>query len=282
MDAARLLIDKRADIDAICQIRAKDGLQANFTPLMLAAMWKHDGMVRLLLEKGARVSHAGRVRIERTVDIAMAAPHLSVMLGDKRVNRILKEADSMEAIIKAELTGLHLAVLLDDVAVIKSFLEHGADPDMPCQFDVEAKHRDYFHANFQVQLTPLHLAAWAGHETVAALLVDHGAEVNRKIQAGGTAALKSGAQINQEMQSQGTALHVAVGLRKEKVVRVLKENGADVGAKTRDGRTALQWADDQDGESTALKDMMKGFVRKLWRPFHDGSDGKGKKPKNNS
>ncbi|KAH8693665.1 ankyrin repeat-containing domain protein [Talaromyces proteolyticus] len=278
IDAAKLLIDKGADINAICQVRLEDGLQANLSPLMLAAMWKHDGMVQLLLEKGAKVSQTGQARIERTFDTAMATPHLSAMLGHEGVKRILKKADSMEARIEAELTGLHLAVLLDDVAVVSRFLEHGADPDMRCQADVELKHRDDLNANFQMQLMPLHLAAWAGHESVAALLVKSGAEVDAKIQAGGTAALEFGMRIDQKMKPGGTALHVAVGLGKEKVARVLIENGADVGAKTRDGRTAVQWAHGHDGEcirnsgierslESVSKDMKTGFVQKLRRVF---------------
>ncbi|KAL2844156.1 hypothetical protein BJY01DRAFT_215191, partial [Aspergillus pseudoustus] len=63
-----MLLSKGAHIDAPCHMRAKGGLEANFTPLMLAAMWRHDGMARLLLEKGATVSQVGQAKIERTID----------------------------------------------------------------------------------------------------------------------------------------------------------------------------------------------------------------------
>lgn len=295
VDAAQLLIDKGADINSICQIRVEDGLQADLTPLMLATMWKHDGMVQLMLKNGAKVSHIGKARFVRTVNTDIIAPHLSAILGYEGVNRVLRKVDNIEAKINAELTTLHLAAVLDDASVISRLLEHGADPDMRCQIDIDAKHQSKIDAHFQLQLTPLHLAAWAGHENnVTTLLVKGEADVDAKIQAGGKAALDFGLRINKKMQPGGTALHIAIGLGKVKVAQTLINNGADISAKTRDGRTALKCATDgQNGESIAQaiglrgmeestdvpsKDVKDGFVRKLRKAFYK-RQGNGKQPK---
>ncbi|PVI01295.1 hypothetical protein DM02DRAFT_627818 [Periconia macrospinosa] len=177
----------------------------------------------LLLEKAADISHTGQATIERKLHTATIGPHLSVVLGHEGVIRMLQKAESVEVRTEAELTGLHLAAILDDVAVINRYLEHNADPDMRCQANLVVGRRDN-------NLT-------ANVNVVARALIDH---------------------------------------------------GADVGAKTRDGRTTLQRADGPGGESTVLairhngmeksietiaKERKNEFLKKLHKFFHAKSKG---------
>jgi ankyrin repeat protein len=278
IEAARLLLAKGADIDATCYIQTEAGFQAQFPPLMLAATWKHDGMARLLLRKDATVSLYGQATIARNIDGTLAARNISVLLGDKRVGEVLKDVQGIHASIEAQLTSLHLAVLVGDLTVVNLLLNAGADPDTLCKLHImDDGGQHSLRADFQVHLKPLHLASWAGHEAVAGALLDSGANVNARIQAGGTASLPSGAEIKEEMQARGTALHMAAGLGHEEVVRILREHGADMCARTRDGRTALQWASEQGWATSSFTGMVRGLLWRLQRTFYNTRDGKDSK-----
>ncbi|OCK80016.1 ankyrin, partial [Lepidopterella palustris CBS 459.81] len=174
-------------------------------------------------------------------------------------------------------TALHLAALNGHSGVVKTLLQEGARANLQDDEGWNALHMAAWtgkkgvvdvlldqmdvHERGKDGITALHCAAGQGQRAVAELLINRGANVNTKDTYGWTAlhwASKKRHDLAKLRQLEfkddakltalhcavpgGTALHVAVGLRKEKVAQVLIQNGADVGAKTRDGRTALQWA----------------------------------------
>ncbi len=104
--------------------------------------------------------------------------------------------------------------------------------------------------------TPLYLAVKGEHIEVARLLLDRGADVNASISILGPALIPALAKrrvdlvillldrgANPNSQHGGkTVLHVAVTSQCFDCVRVLVEAGADVNAKTEDGKTPLHLA----------------------------------------
>jgi hypothetical protein len=112
-------------------------------------------------------------------------------------------------------------------------------------------------------ITPLYAAAVRGHVEVAKALLDGGADVRGATTANGRfplfevihsisdeakreamlkLLLQRGSDPNQPNRKIGSALHFAVVQKKPAVVRLLIEGGANLSAKTRDGKTPLDLA----------------------------------------
>jgi len=126
---------------------------------------------------------------------------------------------------EAGLTPLHTAVLFNDAARVRHWLEQGAAVDAAIVTDEPT--------NREAGSTPLHLAARDGRDALVALLLRHGASVDA------TNALAQ------------TPLHKAVG--HASVMRRLIEAGASVSARDASGRTPLHWAAyEPSGDTTGL------------------------------
>ncbi|OAR01858.1 hypothetical protein LLEC1_01794 [Akanthomyces lecanii] len=193
---AELLLDKGADIEA----RNTDGQ----TPLWLAVSAQHDGIVQLLLNRGANTEP----KCEGGTPLSMA------MASEKgaMAQLLLKNGADIEAKVDGDgYTPLIPAVASADGAPIQQLLDKAAI--------IEAK------ANVN-SYTPLILAAASGQDTMVRLLLDHGADMEAKDQAWGQKPLWWAANGG----------HTST-------VKLLRERSTDMDAKNNDGETLASGAD---------------------------------------
>jgi ankyrin repeat protein len=202
-----LLIDNNMDISA----QDKDGE----TALFQAEANGCDGVVRLLIDCSANISTKNIYRstllhkVATRKDAATVCLHRAVVYRYKTVTRLL----------------------------------------IDCKANVSAR-------TFFAKRTPLHMAAAAGREVLASLLIDCGADVSPRDRFGITplheavkrgcdstvrVIIDKGADISAVSKGR-TALHIATGRRgrhSEAIVCQLIDNGIEISAVDRNGRTAL-------------------------------------------
>ncbi|MEJ2702294.1 MAG: ankyrin repeat domain-containing protein [Sedimentisphaerales bacterium] len=219
-DIAKFLIEKGADVNI--------GDKRGYVPLVYA-LWNTDpNVVKMLLDNGADVN---------AKDIAMGytALHWAVLMENKESTQLILTAgadvsatsNSGETPLDvaaygvspaigelltangAEISSLHAAAYMGDLAKVKSFIDKGSDVN-------EKKG--------MIQISPLHSAAAGGRTEVAELLISIGADVNAQNSLG------------------QTPLHIAARKGHLEVVQLLMKSGGDVLAKDRRDRTPIDLA----------------------------------------
>jgi ankyrin repeat protein len=246
-----LLVDKGADVNV--------RVNGDGTPLVYA-VWNEDiDMARLFVSKGAK--------FDVKDDEGMTAFHYAVLQANREFVEFFVDKGS-------DVSGIHGAACMGDLAKVKNHLEKGTDVDIkdevgwtPLYWAVSMGQTDVAElliaegANVGINAkdgsTTLHQAARAGAVTLVRLLVDKGIDVNVKETYGNTplhaAASKGhslvsevlinyGADVNARTRNDSTPLHRAVLGGHTNVVKVLMGRGADVNAKDKRGYTALDWA----------------------------------------
>ena len=248
---ARLLVDRGADVNV--------RVNGDGTPLVYA-VWNEDmDMAKLFVSKGAEFNVKD--------DEGMTAFHYAV----SQANRELVEFFVDQG---ADVSSIHGAACVGDLACVKSYLEQGTNVDFkddvgwtPLFWAASMGQKDVAElliakgadvgANAKDSSTVLHQAARAGAITLVTLLVDKGMDVNVKETYGNTplhaasskgyglvteVLIDNGADVNARTQNDSTPLHRAVLGGHPDVVKVLMGKGADVNIKDRRGLTALDWA----------------------------------------
>lgn len=163
-DIVRLLIRKRADVDAI------DGKLA--TPLHLAAEAGRLDIVRLLLNNGANP--------ESRDEDGLTALHVAAKHDES--GRVVDALLAFDAEIDASddgdrCTPLHVACRFGHAGAVATLLENGADVN----------------ATDRARSTPLHVASGRGHRRILDMLLHYGADV-RAADAEGLTALHEAAR----------------------------------------------------------------------------------------
>jgi ankyrin repeat protein len=142
-------------------------------------------------------------------------------VGDNNiiVQSLLKDPDLLNAFSSDGFTLLGLASYFGHIALIKSLLEMGANPNIS--------------SNNQLKVSPIHSACAISNFHIAELLINNGADVNAK-------------------QMQGvTPLHSAAHNGQTLLAKLLIHNGADLNAKMENGFTPLSLALEKNFQETA-------------------------------
>ena len=246
-----LLVDKGADVNV--------RVNGDGTPLVYA-VWNEDiDMAKLFVSKGAK--------FDVKDDEGMTAFHYAVLQANREFVDFFVDKG-------ADVSGIHGAACMGDLARIKSHLEQGTGIDIkdevgwtPLYWAVSMGQTDVAELliaegtdvgiNAKDGSTTLHQAARAGATTLVTLLIDKGMDVNFKETYGNTplhaAASKghgltaevlidNGADVNAKTQNNSTPLHRAVLGGHPNVVKILMDKGTNVNIKDRRGLTALDWA----------------------------------------
>ena len=198
----------RGDVDAVRALIAVDPTAVDaddehrWRPVFHAALWRHEQVVRLLIESGADLAaHDGYV-----MHYAGEVP------GNKGIVSLLVQYGALDAHVLPtdDLSRQFLAaVFLGDVARVQSLVE--LHPGLATTPDGRGDQ-------------PIHHAARNGDTEVVRRLIEHGADVNARNPRG------------------HTVLYCAGGHGHLGTVQLLLESGSDADARfTQDGKTLLEW-----------------------------------------
>ncbi|KAL6824111.1 ankyrin repeat-containing domain protein [Trichoderma camerunense] len=233
VELVQLLVDKGADVEG--------GGNPERTPLRAAASNGRADVVQLLLDHGAQIE----AKIDTALLSATYEGHTDV------VQLLLDRGASIEAITKKrENTPLILASWKGHTEIVRLLLDKGAN--------IEAK-------SSVNKTTPLMTASEGGHTDIVRLLLDRGADIEAKNRSGVTALVAAfngekkdviqllinrGAQVDTRDEDGKTMLIRASAGGDTKVVRqLLAIDKINLDARDREGRTALQWATQNDHEA---------------------------------
>lgn len=207
----RLLLAKGAGVNA----RSKVGR----TPLLIAAL--HDGaseIVRLMIDKGADVKarDGGGLSVLQAAAFSNDAETVGLLLA-KGADPNSKDEAGFTPLIAAASNGDR------NKEVVRLLLQHGANVNVACGETLETVKNGPLALG---RLTPLLSAVPQGNYETVELLVNAGANVNAKDVRGLTPL----------------ALAVSSDRPDPRIVRLLLAKGADPGLQSKNGETALDWA----------------------------------------
>ena len=248
---------------------ANDTAAAGTSALVVAAHSAHSGtgdhgaVAGLLLEHGAdpdasgagyTAMHAALLTGNLTAVKALlehdADPNLPLQKGTP-VRRFSTDFALSRSLIGA--TPLWLAAKFGEVEMVRSLLDHGANPRFATKEGT----------------TPLMIAiaAGAGQDRRDRMFVNPEIVADARdrepavtLQAA-TLLVRSGADVNAADELGDTALHLAVARRLDAVVRLLAEHGAILEARNKDGKTplALASAGNRPDDKGATADLLRSL-----------------------
>ena len=204
VDAARLLLDKGAEVDRADE----DGR----TPLFVACFKGHVGAARLLLDKGADVNRA--VKNWTPLYVACLAGHVDV------AQLLLERSTEVDRADEDGRTPLYIACEHGDVDAARLLLDNGADVGRAQKYGQ----------------TPLDIAKSQGHSSIVALLHEQDEQFCLPLHvAAGTGdvdamtqLLDGGAAVDQTRVDGEMQLFIACQNGHVDAVRLLLDNGAEV------------------------------------------------------
>ncbi|KAL9637688.1 MAG: hypothetical protein Q9164_002040 [Protoblastenia rupestris] len=226
------------------------------TPLICATASRHLLAMQLLLQRGAQVDAISNQHYT-SLRYAVMWEHPSEV-----VLTLLENGANKEIRSGSGLTVLHHAAIMNLEEVLRLLLDHGAEIDATQQRGANA----------------LHFAVEKNHFSIVQILLRRGANVDAQTQDGTTPLhkaaehgadkivrmlLKQGAQVDTANEEGLTPLHLATKENYKNIVCVLlAAGGADVNARSKDGRTALDIAFEHKSDRVAQVLLEMGAKRK--------------------
>ncbi|MBU0467988.1 MAG: ankyrin repeat domain-containing protein [Candidatus Omnitrophica bacterium] len=195
MDAAEVLIRSGADVNVKGLQLVIHGISVNWqwTPLM-TGVYKGDlNIVKLLIQKGAKVNEKGWSRLpeesETAADIAAYSGNLEIL------KYLMKKQGKLSK------SAIFLSARSGCKEVVEYLLANGADINGPGPYQSK---------------TLLMEASWWGQVDIVKMLIEQGAEVNLINENGYTALSEAISNANEDFLDQF------------EIVKILVENGADI------------------------------------------------------
>ena len=223
-----------------------------WTPLFYAVENGREAMIRLLLEKGAK--------LETVAEASGWTPLLyAIDNGQKAVVKLLLEKGAKLEAVRGvpDNTPLLYAIAKRDEAVVQLLLEKGAKLETKSTYGQ----------------TPLSKAAAYGNEVVVKLLLERGAKLETKSGVSQTPLiyavyngheivvellLEKGAELETLCFFDRTPLLYAAECGHDAAIKLLLEKGAELDAKHKDDRTALSYAAENGHEAVTKLLLEKG------------------------
>ena len=233
--------------------RDDDGM----TPLLLAAGFKHENILRLLLERGA---HPRARCCKGKTTLHWLTTNSSAHITETLIDLLLRNRPPFEVADSNGTTPLMAACTSGDLLLAERLIRHGAD----------------LHATNSSGSTALHYAAYNGRAPMISMLLDYGAELEVKDCRGFTPLHKAasgpfdssetvGQLIRAGANKEATCvyrqmyedslfrpLHLAIQKSNKACVTYLLESGANIEAPTEKKWRPLHYAA-RDGQSEAVK-----------------------------
>ena len=254
-DGVRSLIDRGADLNAICDDFDADygdsGNVVKWTPLHVAIYEGRRDIAITILERGANTeipSSLGRTPLYMASSRGYANVVRSLIDRGADLNAICKYYDEHDN--SWEWTPLHVAIHKQRQDIVVLLLERGADTETRSSRDE----------------TALYMASSSRYADIVRQLVSHGADPNAECKA---------FDVDHD-DVKWTPLHVAIYEGAPPIVRTLLEHGADPNAQDNLGATALHLAS-YSGEVTIVELLLDYGVdvdvrdKKGWTPLHEAA-----------
>ena len=214
-EIARTLIDRGANLNAVCKGCSVYEDDVMFTPLHVAVDMGRLETARVLVEYGADINHPdnfGRTPLH----IASRGPYEDI------VQLLLDHGANLSASDDFGENALHQASFsTEGQGVVRLLLDHGLDVNARSNYIWQPLHKIWEWSDSK-GWTPLHYAAESACVEIVQVLLDHGANVNTPD------------------QHHWTPLHLAARMRSVKVVDTLLQRGANPHALTIEGHTPLK------------------------------------------
>ena len=229
-DKTRECLARNCDVNC----RADNGA----TPLLTAARYKQESMIRMLLEQGA---NPGARDIEGETTLHQLAMVQDIPISETLIDLLLRDRPPLDVPNSDGKTPLMNACARGEYLLATKLLSHGAN----------------VHAMSNHRSTPLHAAASSGHAELVSLLLANGAELEAKNVYGltplHTAILSNSADIIERLllagankeattESKNTPLLLAAYNGKSNSVACLLKSGVNVDASAVFKWTSLHFA----------------------------------------